>query len=102
MRFSWVFELQQMSSLELLLLTLFLVVAVFIAGFILDSVLQKDGFGPYWNGVIAISGVAAGLSIRTSFFESRSVYDPAFTLAIVLGTLVLLLMILSALRNRFA
>lgn len=102
MRLSILFELQQMSSLELLLLTLFLLVGFFIAGFVLDAILQKDGFGPYWNGLVAILGVALGLSIRSRFFASISPYDPAFTMAIVLGTLVAMLMLLSALRNRFA
>ena len=102
MRLSLLFELQQMTSLELLFLTLFLLVAFFIAGFVLDALLQKDGFGPYWNGLVAMLGVALGLSIRARFFASISAYDPVFTMAIVLGTLVAMLMFLSALRNRLA
>lgn len=102
MRLSILFELQQMSSLELLLLTLFLLVGFFIAGFVLDAILQKDGFGPYWNGLVAMLGVALGLSIRSRFFALTSPYDPAFTMAIVLGTLVAMLMLLSAVRNRLA
>ena len=91
-----------MSGLELLLLTLFVAVAFFIAGFVADAVLKNDGFGPYWNGVLALVGMMLGSQLRSSYFPLHSPYDPLLTLSFVFGVCVAFLLVLAAFRNKLA
>jgi uncharacterized membrane protein YeaQ/YmgE (transglycosylase-associated protein family) len=91
-----------MSGLEELLLVLSVIVAFFIAGFIVDAVMKKDGFGPYWSGGLSLVGIMIGLTIRSTFFPFRASHEPYLTLAVVFATLLVLLLAISVFRNKFA
>jgi hypothetical protein len=90
------------SMVEIAILTLFVTVAFFVAGFVVDSVMEGEGFGPYWNGVIALVGLVFGLAARAMFFPYHSSYDPVLTFGVVFGVMIWVLLVLAAVRNRFS
>ncbi len=102
MRLGYLLDFNGMTGLESLLLTLFIIVAFFIAGFIIDGVMKNDGFGPYWNGAIAIGGLFAGLVVRSLYFPVHSRYDPVLSMAIVFGVIIFILLFLAAIRKKLA
>ena len=80
-----------------------LFVCFWIVGFGIEVVLQKQGFGPFWNGVYAFVGAFGGLYMRYNYkFDiSATAYEPYLTLGLLFMPPALLLLALSVLRSRF-
>ncbi len=41
-----------------------------MAGFFVDYVMQRQGFGPYWNALYVLGGVFIGLYVRFNYLRS--------------------------------
>ena len=98
--FDAVFEL---SGFEAVAFWLLLFVCFWIVGFALDAILQKQGFGPVGNGVVAFAGAFGGLYIRYNYkFDMSAVAsEPYLTLGLIFMPGAFLLLGLSLLRSRF-
>jgi hypothetical protein len=73
------------------------------AGFFIDYLMHKQGFGVFWNAVYAFIGGFAGLYIRYNYFQRAPYYsyEPFVTIGLFFMTIAVLLTTMSYLRNRF-
>jgi len=74
-----------------------------IAGFLVDYVLQKQGFGVLYNSMLVAMGIFLGLFVRFAYAKPSVVplADPMLTIAVILTVTTLMLSSLVLLRNRF-
>ncbi len=72
------------------------------AGFFIDYLMQKQGFGPYFNSLFAAAGTFLGLYLRFNYIQPSRIhfYDPYLSIACVFGATALLIVMLAFLRNR--
>jgi hypothetical protein len=94
--------LQNLSMSEQAFLVLVLILAFFIAGYVVDGLMERRGFGPYGDGAVALAGLFMGLLVRGTYFPGISPYDPVLTYAVTFVTMLALLFTLVVLRNKFA
>jgi hypothetical protein len=73
------------------------------AGFFVDYLMHKQGFGVFWNAVYVFIAGFAGLYIRYNYFQRPpySAYEPFVTAALFFASIAVLLTMMSFLRNRF-
>ena len=73
------------------------------AGFFVDYLMHKQGFGVFWNAVYVFLAGFAGLYIRYNYFQRPpySTYEPFVTAGLLFGSIAVLLTTMSFLRNRF-
>ncbi len=77
--------------------------SIVIAGFMVDYILQKQGFGVLFNSVLVTLGLFLGLFVRFAY-ASPSVIpmaDPMLTIVVILAVTTMMLSSLVLLRNRF-
>ncbi len=76
---------------------------VVISGFVIDYLMQKQGFGAIFNSLLLVGCIFVGLYVRFAFAKPNVVPlpDPMLTIAVVLAVTTLTLTSLSMLRNRF-
>jgi len=98
--FNTIFGLEGFEAVAFWLL---LFVCFWMVGFALDVILQRQGFGPVWNGVFAFAGAFGGLYFRYNykFGISATAYEPYLTLGLIFMPAAFLLIALSLLRSRF-
>ena len=80
-----------------------LFVLYMLVGFFIDYLMQKAGFGPYYNSVIALFATFVGLYVRYNYLRDYTLlrYEPLVTIGCILGSIAILMTVLSYLRNRF-
>ncbi len=73
-----------------------------MAGFFLDYVMQRQGFGPYFNAGYVFIGVWAGLYLRFNYLRGfqGTFHDPYLTIAIIFAVIVTMLTTVAFVRNR--
>jgi hypothetical protein len=73
------------------------------AGFLVDYLMQKQGFGVFLNGVFVFSAGFIGLYIRYNYFQRQpySSYEPFMTAGLFFFSIAIFLTTMSFLRNRF-
>jgi hypothetical protein len=78
--------------------------AVTLAGFFLDYILQKQGFGPYFNACYVAGGIFLGLYLRFNYLQPGKVplYDPYLSITAILGVTAIMIVLMAFLRNRFS
>ena len=76
---------------------------VLIAGFLLDYILQKQGFGVLYNSVLVAAGIFAGLFVRFAYAKPSVIplADPMLTIVVILAVVTVMITVLALLRNRF-
>jgi hypothetical protein len=64
-----------------------------MAGFFLDYVMQRQGFGPYFNALYVFAGVWAGLYVRFNYLRGYQAHfhDPYLTIAAIMDVIVTML-----------
>ena len=79
-----------------------LFVAYMIAGFFIDMLMQRQGFGPLLNGIYALLGAFIGLYLRYNYFLRAPWfgYEPYVTMGLIFGSIAILLLALALVRNR--
>ena len=93
----WNFE-----GFEFVTFWLFLFILLLAAGFFIDYLMNKQGFGPVLNAMYALLGVFVGLYIRFNYF-ARSPwpgYEPFVTAGLCFGSIAILLVVMALVRNR--
>lgn len=92
-----------LEGFEMVIFWLMLFIGWLIAGFFIDMLMQRQGFGPYINGALALLGGFLGLFLRYNYFTHAPWfrYEPFVTTGLCFGSMALLLLALSFLRNRF-
>jgi uncharacterized membrane protein YeaQ/YmgE (transglycosylase-associated protein family) len=90
------------EGFEFVAFWLALFIGVIIAGFFLDMLMQRQGFGPFLNGVFALLGAFVGLYLRYNFFMHAPWfgYEPYVTSGLIFGSIAILMLILAFVRNR--
>lgn len=75
---------------------------IVMAGFFLDYVMQRQGFGPIYNALFVFGGIWLGLYLRFNYLVPNTVhfYDPFLTISCIFGTIALMLIVLAFVRNR--
>jgi hypothetical protein len=78
--------------------------ATLLAGFFLDYILQKQGFGPIFNALYMLGGVWLGLYLRFNYLMPFKLhfYDPYLTITSILGVTATMILVMAFLRNRFS
>ena len=73
------------------------------AGFFIDFLMHKQGFGIFWNALYVFIAGFAGLYIRYNYFQRSpySSYEPFVTAGLLFGSIAVFLTMMSFLRNRF-
>ena len=76
---------------------------VAIMGFIIDHLMQRQGFGPILNSVLLTGGIFAGLYLRFTYAKPGIVplTDPMLSITVIIVVTTTMLTTLSMLRNRF-
>jgi FtsH-binding integral membrane protein len=82
---------------------LFMFIAFLGGGFFVDYLMQKQGFGVFWNAVYVFAAGFAGLYLRYNYFQRPpySSYEPFVTAGLFFITIAIFLTTMSFLRNRF-
>lgn len=80
-----------------------LFIALMAAGFFVDMIMQKQGFGPMLNAGFALGGGFLGLYLRFNYFSNSPwySYEPFVTTVLCFGSIAGLLLMLAYLRNVF-
>lgn len=91
-----------LEGFEMVAFWLALFVAYLLTGYFLDMIMQRQGFGPFLNGLLAYLGLFAGLYIKYNYFDHAPWfrYEPWVTSSLCFGTMALLLLFLSFVRSR--
>jgi hypothetical protein len=73
------------------------------AGFFVDYLMHKQGFGVFWNAVYVFIAGFAALYIRYNYFQRPpySTYEPFVTAGLFFASIAVFLTTMSLLRNRF-
>ena len=72
------------------------------AGFFVDYLMHKQGFGVFWNGVYVFIAAFAGLYCRYNYFQRLPYtrYEPFLTAGLFFLSIAVFLTMMSFLRNR--
>ena len=75
---------------------------VTLAGFFLDYIMQRQGFGPIWNALYVLAGIWLGLYVRYNYLRANSLhlYDPVLSVASILCVTAAMLVVMAFVRNR--
>jgi hypothetical protein len=73
------------------------------AGFLVDYLMHKQGFGVFWNGVYVFIAAFAGLYLRYNYFQRLPYtrYEPFVTAGLFFLSIAVFLTMMTFLRNRF-
>ena len=73
------------------------------AGFFIDMIMQRQGFGPFINALFALGGLFVGLYLRFNFFSHAPWfgYEPYVTTGLCFGSITILLVTFAYMRNLF-
>ena len=93
----WNFE-----GFEMVAFYLALFIGLLAAGFFIDMLMQRQGFGPLLNGIYALLGAFIGLYLRYNYFLRAPWfgYEPYVTMGLIFGSIAILLLALALVRNR--
>jgi len=82
------------------------VVAVGLVGFFLDYVMQRQGFGPFFNSLFVLAAIYFGLYLRFNYLQPNRLqihlYDPYLSLVAVCSVLVPMLVVMAFVRNKLS
>lgn len=75
---------------------------IVLAGFFLDYIMQRQGFGPVANALFVVAGVFLGLYVRFNYLRTyqTQMHDPYLTIASILGVTAAMLLTMAFVRNR--
>jgi hypothetical protein len=75
---------------------------IMMAGFFVDYLMQKQGFGPYLNSLFILGGIWAGLYVRFNYLKPSQLhfYDPFLSLTAIFGVTIAMFVVLAFVRNR--
>jgi hypothetical protein len=75
---------------------------IVMAGFFVDYVMQRQGFGPLFNALFVVAGIFLGLFVRFNYLMPSKVHfnDPFLTISCIFGVTALLILVLALVRNR--
>jgi len=76
--------------------------AVMLVGFFLDYVMERQGFGPYFNSIFVLGGIWCGLYVRFNFLQPSKLHlsDPFLAIGSVIAVTGAMLVTMAFVRNR--
>ena len=95
--------IQNFETFEKVFFGLGLFICTLATGFFIDMIMQKQGFGPMLNGLLALFGLFAGVYLRYNYFQHAPWfgYEPYLTTGLCFGSIAVLLLCLAYMRNVF-
>ena len=75
-----------------------------MAGFFLDYIMQRQGFGPYFNAAYVFVGVWVGLYVRFNYLRpyQMTLHDPFLSITSILAVTSVMLVAVAFVRNRLS
>ena len=75
---------------------------IVLAGFFLDYILQRQGFGPYWNAIFVVAGIFFGLYVRFNYLRNyqNQMHDPFLSIGAILAVTAGMLLTMAFVRTR--
>jgi hypothetical protein len=75
---------------------------IVMAGFFVDYVMQRQGFGPYFNSLFVLAGVFLGLYVRYNYLRpyQAQLQDPVLSISAIFAVTALMLLAMAFVRNR--
>ena len=77
------------------------VVVFFAAGYVIDMLLVRQGWGPYVDSVLALIGGYCGLLVQYKYLQHLESYEPYLTIGTVLTGIIVVVVVATVLRARF-
>ena len=73
-----------------------------LAGFFLDYIMQRQGFGPYWNALYVLGGVYLGLYVRFNYLHPNQMHlnDPFLAIGSIFAVTSAMIVVMAFVRNR--
>jgi hypothetical protein len=73
-----------------------------MCGFFLDYIMQRQGFGPYFNAMYVFVGVWLGLYVRFNYLRgyTQHFHDPYLTISTIFVVIIGMLTSVAFVRNR--
>ena len=70
--------------------------------FFVDYVMQKQGFGPYFNTLLIGFGIWLGFWVRFNYLQPNRLhfYDPYLTICAIFGVISTMFVVMAFVRNR--
>lgn len=87
------FELDRISSSDLTMILVVLMIAGVLLGLVTDLIMGRRGWGLVGNGLLIDAGMAGGLYALTTHMWGLRVSDPVVMLAVVFGGATLALLV---------
>jgi len=75
---------------------------IVLAGFFLDYLMQRQGFGPYLNSIFVVVGIFLGLYVRFNYLRTyqTQLHDPFLTITAILAVTAGMILAMAFVRNR--
>jgi sensor histidine kinase YesM len=75
---------------------------IVLAGFFLDYIMQRQGFGPLMNALFVIGGIFLGLYVRFNYLRTyqTQLHDPYLTMTSIFAVTASMLLATAYVRNR--
>jgi uncharacterized membrane protein YeaQ/YmgE (transglycosylase-associated protein family) len=91
------------EGFEMVAFWLGLFIGLMASGFFLDMIMQRQGFGPLLNAILALAGIFLGLYLRYNYFMRAPFFsfEPYLTAGLCFGSIAALLVSLAYMRNVF-
>ncbi len=95
--------IHNLEGFELVAFWLGMFISFLGAGFFVDYLMQKQGFGVFWNAVFAFTGAFFGLYVRYNYLQRQPFFffEPWVTIGVLFMSIAIFLTMMSFLRNRF-
>ncbi len=96
----WLANVQDLSTVEWSFLIVGVIVACLVTGFFIDVIVKELGLGPAPNGILALTGVCAGVYLRYRFFAPYRADDVVLTAGFAIGCAFVLFFALALFKSR--
>jgi len=93
-------QFEGLEGFELVCVWLAVFVGFVMAGFLLDYLMGRQGFGPLVNSLLAVVGTFVGLYARYNYFLGYIRFEPYLSFTLMFAAPVILILMLSFLRTR--
>jgi uncharacterized membrane protein YeaQ/YmgE (transglycosylase-associated protein family) len=92
--------LHSLEGFELVCFWLAAFVGTVLTGFLLDWLMDRQGFGPFVNSVLALIGAFIGLYVKYNFLSRFGGYEPYLSFVMLFAAPVCFILSLSFMRTR--
>jgi hypothetical protein len=96
----WVADLRELSTAELAMLVVMILVGGLATGYVIDIIARPLGFGTFINAILALAGAAGGVYLRYHVFAPAHGDDAIVTAIVAAGSAFILICVLFYAKSR--